>query len=379
MVKWISNHRYSVISFSAYWVCAGLMPLLIVLNEFGYSTGFTYARFYSPLFFYPVIFGPIAVYFFLRPFFFLLSLHKNQRLGLSTHTLMLFVVLMSISVTAVEFSGRPAIWEVKRPAIESTIQELRQNGKISEIHSWESFIDHFSNHPKDPDFNEFGVSDDRYREAKSKLEKTRKDFNTIIEYAARKPSNWSITRYAYFLSFFIQQVAMLLLFLTISFLSMPKLKEEIEKVPLIERLSTARDKASLQRQLSLSNQLILLSCALTFSLFWFFMRLPFDLDKSDLYGTNLVSNSAATTAIGVLYVLATLYVTLTLMFTFNERFQVVYNTIITMIGVAATVRSTQSGGNFLGSDASPQNYIICVIVSAIVLFPWFIAYQDVLE
>jgi len=378
MMMWISNHRYSVISLSIYWLCAGLIPLLTVLNEFGYSIGFTYARFYSPLFFYPVIFGPITVYFFLRPFFFLLRLHKDQRLGLSIRTLLLFVVLMSISVTAVEFSGRAAIWEIKKPAIESTIQELRKNGRISEIRDWDNFIDHFSKHPKDPAFNEFGVSE-QYREAKLKLEKTRKDFSTIVEYAARKPSNWSATRYTYFLSFFIQQTAMLLLFLTISFLSMPKLKEEIEKVPLIESVSKANKESSLQRKQSLSNQLILLSCALTFSLFWFFMRLPFDLDKSDLYGTSLVSNSAATTAIGVLYVLATLYVTLTLMFTFNEKFQVVYNTIITLIGITATVRSTQSGGNFLGSDASPQNYIICVIVSAIVLFPWFIAYKDILE
>ena len=378
MIKWIVKHKYSVIALLVYWLCAGLIPLSVVLSEFGYRTGFAYAKFYSPLFFYPVIFGLITVYLFLRPFFFLLRLRSPQFLGFKLRHLSIFVLTISFLVTAVEVSGRPAIWEVKKSAIEASIQELTKDGTISEIDSWDVLFDHFSNHPKIPSYQDFYIKEE-YPVVKAKIEKTRAEFSTIIEHAAQNRSNWSMTRYTYWLSFFIQQLAMLLLFVTISFLSMPKLQERIERPSLIKRPSNNGEESSLREKLSLSNQLVLLSCALTFSLFWFYMRLPFDIDKSDLYGTSLISNSASTTAIGVLYVLAALYVTLTLRFRFDEKFQVVYNIVIAFLGVMGTIQSAQTGGNFLGSDASPQNYIICVITLAIVLFPWYVMYNEILE
>ncbi|MEM9273052.1 MAG: hypothetical protein AAGA80_08830 [Cyanobacteria bacterium P01_F01_bin.143] len=341
-----------------YWVIAGVAPLGSVLLEFGWNIGFDYAKFYSPLFFYPFIFGPLLVYFEFHTILFFLALPLRQRFNLSLRILLIFFLTVSILINTVEISGRPAIWEVKKSAIEATIISSRLSS--SEITTWDEFIQHFRSHPETPKSDEF---DDRksYQIEVTRLNKIRSEFNDIIVQSSKKINNWSLTRYFYFPSFFIQQFVIFSLFITISFITNPRLT-----------LTTAR-------QNQVKKHLILLSMSLFFGIIWLYMRLAFDIDKLNLYGGDLISTSAATFFIGFLYVLAIIYLTRMLWSIYQEKFQVTYNIIAAIMGIVLTVFSTRPGGNFLGSDASPQNYAICILAIVIILFPWYITYKDILD
>jgi hypothetical protein len=349
--------KYSLITLF-YWLITGVIPISCILIEFGGELGFDYAKFYSPLFFYPLIFGVCSVYFSLRSISYFFSLPSSQRFNLSLSALLLFVLILSIVITSVEYSGSPAIWEVKKAAIESTIANTQEKNQF--ITSWDKFVKHFREHPGVPKKEVFNTIDEWKNEEK-RIKLSRNEFNRIIVNASNNAKNWSSTKYSYLASFFFQQLALFCLFLTISFISIPKFQE----YP--------------QTEARLKKHLIWLSMSLSFSLIWLFMRLSFDSDKLKLYGSDLISTGAATFVIGLLYVLAMLYLTIKLWFSYKEKFQVVYNIVFAMLGFTATVYSTQSGINFLGSNASPQNYIMCIIAVLIILFPWYLAYRDTFD
>lgn len=350
--------KYSLIAL-LYWMIAGVIPISCILLEFGGELGFNYARFYSPLFIYPLIFGVCSVYLSLRSISYFFNLPDSQRFNLPLSAILLFILTLSIVITSVEYSGLPAIWEVKKTAIESTIANMR--GKNQFITSWDKFVEHFREHPGIPKRDEFDKISEWKDEVK-RIKLARNEFNNIIVSTSQNVQNWSITKYFYLVSFFFQQLALFCLFLTISFISIPRFQEYQQTEP--DRLR---------------KHLIWLSCSLSFSLAWLFMRLPFDADKLKLYGPDLTSTGAATFVIGLMYVLAMIYLTIKLWFSYREKFQVIYNIIFAMLGFTATFYSTQSGLNFLGSNASPQNYIMCVIAIPIILFPWYFAYKDTFD
>ena len=369
-----------------YWISAGLAPLICVFFEFGWRLGFDYAKFYSPLFFYPLIFGLFSVYFSLRTILFFLALPRRQRFDIPLSGLMLFFLTSSILITGVELSGRPAIWEVKKEAIENSISAIVSPNR--EINSWDQFIEHFREHPETPKLSDFYGDRSAYQEELTKLNALREEFNEIIIITSKNIGNWSFTRYFYVVSFFVQQFALLCLFTTISFISIPKFQAPLdpeettafeEDFILVPGYVRQRNPEPSEKFVSLKKHYILLSISLFFGLAWLSMRLAFDTDKLNLYGENLVSTSAATFVIGIAYVLAMIYLTVRLWLVYQETFQVIYNLAAAIIGLALTFLSTRSGGNFLGSNASPQNYVICIAAVAIILFPWYIAYRDTLD
>lgn len=363
----------------AYWIGAGLAPIICVFSEFGWNLGFDYAKFYSPLFFYPLIFGVFSVYFSLRTILFFLALPRKQRFDVSLSGLLIFFLAASILITAVEVSGRPAIWEVKKMALEETINNITSPSR--EITNWSQFIEHFREHPETPKNSDFPGDRSTYTQEINQLNKIRGEFNEIIVNTSKNVENWSFTRYFYFVSFFLQQLALLSLFTTISFVSIPRFKmpETSEKLLIFVPGQKSQSNSETSGSSALKQHFILLSISLFFGLVWLYMRLAFDSDKLNLYGEDLISTSAGTFIIGIAYVLAMIYLTIRLWFVYKETFQVVYNFIAAFIGLGLTFLSTRSGGNLLGSDASPQNYAICALAVIIILFPWYIAYRDTLD
>lgn len=353
----MKKHKILLITL-VYWIGAGLAPVTCVLFEFGFELGFDYAKFYSPLFFYPLMFGVFSVYFSSRTILFFLALPKRQRFNIPLSGILLFLLTLSVLITTVEMSGRPAIWEVKKASIEEIIAHSESSNK--EIKNWQGFIEHFREHRKKEEV--FGILDnvDEYRLESERLENVREEFNETIINASKDIENWSFTRYFYFISFFLQQLALLSLFFTISFISIPRFTEN-------------KDDSVLKKHF------ILLSISLFFGLAWLYMRPAFDLDKINLYGENLISTSAATFVIGIAYVLAMLYLSTQLWLHFKEKLQVVYNSIATIFSIGLTIFSIRPGGNLLGSDASPQNYAICMLAIIIIISPWCMAYRDKLD
>ncbi len=380
ILRFLIKRRFSLIAFS-YWFFAGLLPLTTILLEFGWEEGFTYASFYSPLYFYPLIFGPIAVFFFLRPVFFLFSLPKNQRFNLGRQGLLGFILVMTLIVSFLEFSSNPAVWEVKKVAIVDTINTFNSSTPNREISQWADFYHHFLNHPEDPKNDDF----DSVKEANNERERlsaVREEFNEIIVTASKSIRNWSVTRWFYFLSFLIQLLAVFFEFMTISFISMPRFQEQFVARENWDIALIDKTQNSLPRQSGewlLRKHLILLSCSLMFTLAWLYMRIPFDIDKMNLYGVDLISISASTMVIGVFYVLAAVYITIRLFITYDEKMPAFLNAIGVVLGAFVTVLSSQINGNVLGSEATPQNYLALLITVVIVLFPWYVAYRDLLS
>lgn len=370
-LNWLRKHKFFVVSI-LYWLFCGLIPLAVIISEFGTNKGLLYAKFYSPLYFYPLIFGFIAVYFMLRPISFLFGLEKSHRFNLRRRDLLVFILTMTLMISILEFNGNPAIWEVKESAIIETINGLNSSNTSRNINNENEFIAHFINPPLDPVDDRLEAAVELKRQ-KEEIAKTREEFNEIITVASKKIQNWSITKYFYFVSFIIQLAAVFFEFIAISFMSIPKFRDQY--LAGLDEDSPQRK----SREAQLRKYLILLSCSLTFTLAWLYMRIPFDADKTNLYGIGLISISASTIVIGSVYVISMIYITIRLLFTYGETFQVVLNVISASAGILATYISVQATENILGSDATLQNYASMAIATAIVLYPWYVAYRDLLD
>ena len=344
-----------------YWLFAGILPLVALIIDFGYELGIVYARHYPALFIYPLLFGVVSVYLLSRPFAFLLSLKKRIRFNLSRRYLIIFIIIFSLFVFIVEVSGKPAIWGVKKDAIEAQLTTQRTYFNV-----WQDFESFFKEPPKIPNRENYD-SDSDYQQADEKVKARQKEYDQIIVEAAKNSSNFSITRYFYFVSFCLQVISLVSLFITISFLCIPKLKLQIESFELPQKKDTTMRRL-VNSQVLLSVSLIVASC-------WLFMRLSFENYKLDLYGTSGISIVGAAIFIGIAYILALIYLTIPL-FISNERLQAWLNIVVMILGVVLSILIFPKISVI---DLDILSYAAALLLIILIGVPWFIAYKDIFD
>lgn len=106
--------------------------------------------------------------------------------------------------------------------------------------------------------------------------------------------------------------------------------------------------------------------------FWMLMRFGFDADKLKLYG----SISVETIVIAVAYLTAICSVCLNLIVLFGSVGQTILTAVSALATAGVTIQIWKTGINYLGSQAQPQNYLMCFIGIVTISFPWWAAYRD---
>lgn len=361
------RHPYIWLSL-IYWVIAGIIPLITLYIDFGYDLGInTYARHYPALFIYPLTFGIFSVYFLLRPFIFLLLERKEIRYNISKNVLIAIILISSVVAVVMEVTGKPAIWGVKKAGIETVIKKSNStNNPQVNFKTWNDFKLYFKEPDKNPERSDY-TNDNEYKKAKDKTKKKQKEYLNIISKTAKSSLNWSITQFSYFFSFFIQAFALISLFLTISFLSIFKLKSNLQKLQLSsEKIIRVKNKTNYS--------LVLVSVSLIFSSFWLLMRLSFENYKNNLYGVENISHVGTFIFLAICYLISFVYLTITL-FISKEKTQSIINSTITILGTI-TVLTIFPKISIIDFDYA--TYIGGLMLFILIGLPWLIAYGEVL-
>lgn len=367
-----------------YWLVTGWIPLICIMSDFGRELGFEYAKFYSHLFIYPFMIGGASVYLSLRSIDFFFKLSPQQRFNLSFYGCFLFIFVVSASMTVIEISGKPAIWGVTKVGVERTIGEIERFQKSRGINDWSGFIEHFYDPLKAPP-----VATERDEEnIDETINQRRSDFDEIITTASKKAENWSYTKYAYFLSLFVQYIAIFSLFtitLLICNLEFGSNNVEISNSNTEENLlilppqyqKNQQDKKTKSKQLEeqLNRSYTYLFFSLISAALWLCMRGVCDFEQLDLYGEELSNTSATTLFIGTLCVLVISRVAMTQAVKHKEKVPAISSVIGFATGLIIAIEQATLG-DILGSDAPIQSYLIFAIAAIVFFYPWYVTDRD---
>lgn len=370
-----------------YFLIAGFLPTLCILLEFREGNlGWTYSKLYSPLFYYPLIFGTVATYFFLRPFKFLLSLPNYCRFGLSKKRLLALVTLMTLIILVVDLAQTAAIWEISPNVVDNNP-------------NWADTIRHVKNPPVNPERQYYGADERKFKVQQQQILRKRKKFvDEISNVNLYNFNNFSITHWFYLLSLYTQSFVLLSMFWTVTFFSIPRFRERIlkdsyspqkkssnfasrssilmskilKKVKLPQLNTINQNKNNVE---SLKKNVILLSVSILFGLIWFPMRVEFERSKLQIYG----DINAVILVIGSLYIISVILITYNLVAIFKEKAQAAITVLGTVASIGVSWQIWQFGFNVLGSKATLQNYLICLLGIVIFLWPWCWFYRDTLN